>query len=250
MRDLDGIAAEIHAARRDRSPFRVYPALDIAAGFDVQDRVTARSGPVGGYKIAWNSAKLMADYRMPHPGAARILAADIHEDGAVLDRTAYRELLMEPEIAVILGQPVTPDHPWDCADDLRERVARFVPAIELLDRRGAQELHAPSILAGNVFNCAIVLGGPGAGPDADLTSHCTVTCAGRVLCDAPDTAPQPVLEAMAFLVRHYTSRGVTLHAGQVLMCGTHAGITPLAPGDEVTMTVTGLGSVSLCVAEG
>jgi 2-keto-4-pentenoate hydratase/2-oxohepta-3-ene-1,7-dioic acid hydratase in catechol pathway len=52
---------------------------------------------------------------------------------------------------------------------------------------------------------------------------------------------------MVFPVRHlvaYISSVMTLEAGDLLLTGTPAGVGPLAPGDEVTVDIEGLGRLT------
>ncbi|MBB5516265.1 2-keto-4-pentenoate hydratase [Rubricella aquisinus] len=243
--DLDALARHIAADRRARAPFVDFPIPDIATGYDVQDRVTALSGPVGGYKIGWNSPALLERYHVSEPAVARVMAADIRDGAAALDPGDYATLMLEPEIAAILATDLpSRAGPWT-ADAILPYIARFTPAFEVLDRRQGESVHAPSIIAANVFNAGAVVGEPGQGCESDLTGHATLTIGGEERLSAENTAPQPPAEAAAFIATVMQSRGQVLAQGQILLCGTHAGLQSIAPGQEAVFAIAGLGEARL-----
>ncbi|WP_118136651.1 2-keto-4-pentenoate hydratase [Oceanicella sp. SM1341] len=247
---MKDIAARIAAARTARAPFAAEPELaDIEAGLAAQDLVTGllapAAGGVAGYKISWNTGAAMARMGLPHPGYGRVLAEGIRESGAVLEAAAYREFMMEPEIAAVIGADMAPRAGgWDAASVLAH-VARWVPAFELLDRRGGGAVpHVPTILAGNIFNDGAVLGGPGAPADTDFSAlETVVSVGGEELLRQAGAAPQPPAEALAFIADRFNARGITLRAGDIVLCGTHMPVTPVPAGAEAVMSVTGLGEV-------
>ncbi|QDL92598.1 hypothetical protein FDP22_12860 [Paroceanicella profunda] len=243
---MKDIAARIASARTAGDRFVAEPGLtDIEAGLAAQDLVTELLGCVGGYKISWNTAAAMTQMNLPHPGYGRVLADGIRESGAVLEAARYREFVMEPEIAAVIGADMAPrPGGWDAAS-VRPHVARWVPAFELLDRReGGGVAHVPTILAGNIFNIGAVLGGPGAGPDTDFSDLETVVrVGGEEVLRRRGAAPQPPAEALAFIATRFNARGLTLRAGEIVLCGTHMPVTPVPAGAEAVMSVSGLGEV-------
>lgn len=139
-------AMEIAADRGSGAPFVIYNDLpDLEAAYRVQSALSRVEGGVGGYKIAWNSPALMAAHGVSAPAAARVRRALIRPDGAQVSADEFVTPMLEPEIAIVLGEDM-PEGPHD-ADSVVRYVRRMVPAFELLDRREAKERHAPSIIA-------------------------------------------------------------------------------------------------------
>ncbi|QPH53537.1 2-keto-4-pentenoate hydratase [Pontivivens ytuae] len=241
--NFDDRAREIAAARADRTPFVAYddiPDMDVA--YAIQDRLAALQGETGGWKIAWNVPALMEKFGVEAPGAARVLASQIRSDGAALQAAEFRQLNLEPEIAAVLAADL-PEGPHDAAS-VAPFVERLVPAFEVLDRRDVTSTHGPTIVAQGVFNAGLVLGtATGAG-----IGRCRVTIGGEVVLDAEDTAPQPPLEALAYLANLFAARGERFREGQVVLCGSHTPLLPIAAGQEAVMEVEGLGRVALTVA--
>lgn len=246
--DLDALARHIAADRAARLPFTDFPIADIATAYDIQDRVTALSGPVGGYKIGWNSPVLLERYNVREPAVARVLDADIQTGPANLNPVKFATLMLEPEIAAVLAEDLPTRASGWTADTILPYIARFVPAFEVLDRREGQSVHAPSIIAANVFNAGAVIGGPGVGCDGDLNGQATLTIGGEERLNDANTAPQSPAEAAAFIVTVMQSRGQAMTKGQILLCGTHAGLQMITPGQEAVFTIEGLGEARLTVS--
>lgn len=237
-------AAQVAEARKNLTDFVDHDDIpDLETAYAVQDALAALEGPVGGYKISWNRAELQANFGVSAPGAARILKQRIVPDAAVLPAQDYSLLMLEPEIAAVLSADI-PMQPQD-ADSVAQYVGYLVPAFELLDRRGASSIKGLNIISQGVFNAGVVLGTP-SGTEIGATH---VQIGDKVHCDAPDAAPEPPLQALAYLANLFAARGVQLRQGDVIMCGSHTGLLPIAIGDTARMAVAGLGEVSLSLSD-
>lgn len=252
----DRIAHDIVAG----APFSAYPPADgvprsLAQGYALQDAVAAAlqasgaRGAIAGYKIAVNSPELMAHFRIEEPASGQVFADQTHEGHARLPAAGFAEFAYEPEIAAVMGRAL----PLKDAPFTREAVAAaiagFVPALELLDTRGARtrELHLPDVVAQNISNAGAVLGGPGVAPDAlePGAIRTVVTLDGAPELDVTGAAPQDPLDAVCWLANHLAARGRTLEAGDFILCGTHAPLR-LMPGPvRIEVTMSGLGTVGV-----
>ncbi|MFT7028487.1 MAG: 2-keto-4-pentenoate hydratase [Paracoccaceae bacterium] len=245
------IAAEIEA----RAPFVDHgDALPTVAGaYDAQDRMAAILGPrrggIGGRKIAWNGPGQAAAMGLPGPAIAPIFAAGVRETPARLFAADWVSFFFEPEIAAVLGEDLPPREGGYTADDLTGRAIRLHPAFELMDRRRCGAPSAHGVIASGVFNEGLALGGPGlpAG-DVDVAAlRSVVTLNGDVILDRVGAATMHPLEAVALIATHASARGITLRAGEILLCGTH--LPPQAEPGPATLTfdLGPLGSVSLAL---
>lgn len=233
-------AMEIAADRGALAPFTLYDDIpDLDTAYKVQGALARLEGAVGGYKIAWNSASLMAAHGVREPAAARVRRALIRGDNATIASDDFVTPMLEPEIAVVLGATIS-DGPHD-AESVAPFVERMVPAFELLDRRMAGKRHAPSIIASGVFNAGLVLGtatGERIGPSKVRVGS------ARYLADG-GKPPQPPLEALAHVVNTLQPRGAPFEAGMIVLCGSHSPLLPIESGESAEMVVEGLGSVRL-----
>ncbi|WP_370304234.1 2-keto-4-pentenoate hydratase [Pseudooceanicola sp.] len=241
---------------RSAAPFAAHattPPRDLSAAYQLQDAVAEQLvtdpsfGPVAGWKIAVNSAALLARFGMSEPVSGRIFEGQRHDVPAELTASDYRQFAIEPEIAAIIGTTLAlQDAPRD-ADTVKRAIARFVPAMELLDMRDADmpNMHLPDAVAQNISNVGAVIGGPGVAPDQlDLAGlRMTLSLDGEIQHDATGAAPQHPVEAVTWLVNHLSQRGLTLAAGQVVLCGTHSPIWYHNGTGQIEVQMSGLGGV-------
>ena len=224
---------------------------DLETAFDMQDAALAEIAPerggFAGYKIAFNSPALMEKLNIPHPGMGRVFADQVCESGVRLDVADYKYFMIEPEIAAVLAEDLTPGTNYTPA--LAEAaVERYFPAFELLDRCNFEGMmHPPTVIAHNVFNAGIVLGGPGLAPgEFDYRALETVcTDNGETVVQGKGIAPQDPAEALAFLANHFTSRGQVLPKGSYLLLGAHCPLYKVEAGRQLKLELGPLGSVSL-----
>ncbi|RED12833.1 2-keto-4-pentenoate hydratase [Pontivivens insulae] len=231
-------AMEIAADRGSGAPFVIYNDLpDLEAAYRVQSALSRVEGGVGGYKIAWNSPALMAAHGVSAPAAARVRRALIRPDGAQVSADEFVTPMLEPEIAIVLGEDM-PEGPHD-ADSVVRYVRRMVPAFELLDRREAKERHAPSIIASGVFNAGLVLG---TGTGSEIGGSSVKVGSARYL-SGEGKPPQHPYEALAHVANTLQPHGAEFRAGMIVLCGSHTPLLPVSVGETAEMVVEGLGSV-------
>ena len=228
---------------------------DLALAYATQDALVAHLlarkalGPVAGYKIAANAPALMKRFGVTEPASGRVFAKQRHASPAVLPASGFRQFAYEPEIAAVIGSDLPAREAPHSTERVVAAIARFVPALELLDLRGAEmeAIHLPDIVAQNITNAGAVIGGPGITPDqlnADAI-RTTVEIDGVSELSVIGAAPQPPLEAVAWLANHLAARGLSLEAGQIVLCGTHAPIRYVRGPATITAEMQTLGSVTL-----
>ncbi|PQO24308.1 hypothetical protein C2I36_03360 [Rhodobacteraceae bacterium WD3A24] len=242
----------LRAAPYDAHPPEGRPR-DMAAGYATQDRLVenliaeGRRGPVAGYKIAANAPALMKRFGVSEPASGRVFADQCHESPAQRASAEFHTFALEPEIAAVIGARLTPDHaPFERAR-IAAAIDRFVPALELLDLRGADmsAVHLPDVVAQNISNAGAVVGAHGVGAD-DLDTarlHTEVMIDGAPAISVTGGAPQDPVEAVQWLAGHLAARGLTLEPGQIVLCGTHAPMHPVAGPASIELRMSGLGTV-------
>lgn len=251
------LAVEIGREIARHAPFvsRADQVPDLATGYAVQDALVdyliehGTRGAVTGYKVAANSPALLALFNMDEPVSARIFADQRHESPARLRRADFNQFAFEPEIAAVLGADLPIGTVAHDRASVVASIARFVPAFELLDLRQVDPPRArmPDMVAANISNEGIVLGGPGVAADAldPAALRAEVLFDGAVVQDVTGAAPQHPLDVVAWLANHLGARGLMLTAGMVVLCGTH---TPIQRPDGVSrigLRMSGLGEVTV-----
>jgi 2-keto-4-pentenoate hydratase len=249
---VDAIARDIVKAA-DFAPHS--GAHDLAEAYAVQDAVAEKlvadgsRRPVAGYKLAANSKGAMQHFALTEPASGRVFGDQAYASPAELEAGSFRQFAYEPEITAIMGA----DLPASGAPYSKEQVAaaidRFVPGFEILELRGAEmpKVGIVEAVAQNITNAGVVIGGPGIAP-AELVPaevHTVVKIDGKPELDVTGAAPQDPLEAVTWLANHLVSRGLSLEAGQCVLCGTHAPIRPVAGPARIEASMSGLGEVTL-----
>jgi 2-keto-4-pentenoate hydratase len=206
----------------------------VSQAYDIQDELRPYLGATCGRKIAMNAPALMAAAGVSEPIVGLIVGASALLDGVTLHVSDFAELALEPEFAAVVGSDV-PAGTVLTADTLRDHVSRFSMAFEILDKRNdAHPMHPPTYVVNNVFNAGVVLDGAVLDLDAleQGSYEAEFTAAGDVLVSGSNTAPQCPIEACVFVLNHFTGRGETIKAGEVILCGAHH--PPMVIGQEGT----------------
>lgn len=227
--------------------------LNLSDAMDVADKVAERIekplGGLGGYKIAWNTDAQMQKFGLPHPGMGRVFNKFIRKDNAQIALADFNDLMIETEIVAILGEDLMPGSAHT-PSSVKSVIEGVTVGFEVLNRLEAASDATPhSIIAHNVFNAGAVLGDIRIPPDELDISKITTRLSqnGSVVFEDIAKAPQDPFEAVAFLANHYTRRGFTLSAGQLVLCGSHIPLYPVSDACELSVSMSALGDVTFSV---
>ncbi len=225
---------------------------DLASAYRIQDEVTDallgdRPGrKIAGYKIAFNRPSSLDYYTLAEPCFAPLFSDQIHPSGIELPLVAFRELVVEPEIAVRLAAPLD-GHEERAA--VAAAIAACLPAIELMDVRGAfaRDPSAAAAVAQRIYSQGAVLG-----PESPIGSLAPFVTAsldvdGVRLGEATGAAPQDPIDAVAWLAGRLARDGRRLEAGMVVLTGAHLPGHALPKRCEARVVLAPLGGVLLRV---
>jgi len=263
MNDNAPIASTIANEIAEKQPFAAHAeaigsALDSAYAIQeaVKDALIASGArtALAGFKIAVNTKPQMDHFGIKEPGAAFVFADQRQASPGARPLSAYRQFAYEPEICAIMAAPLAPRPGSYGRDEVAAAIARFVPAFELLDPRGARTMELPIavVFAQNVHNDGIVVGGPGLAPDRlDADALRTVVREnGAVHLDVTGGRPQDPLDAATFIINHMTARGHTVEAGMVILCGAHQPPRVLDDPTRLELDMGPLGTATFDLAAG
>lgn len=251
VEQLAGELAEAGEHARPVQPLtRRVPGLDLAGAYAVQRalirRWTAAGDRVVGHKVGLTSAAMQTQLGVAVPDSGVLLDRMVLSDGAVLDPARLIAPRVETELAFVLDRPVR-------AGATREEAAAAITsvavAVEVIDSRIADwRIAVQDTVADNASSAYAIVGWPvPVGEVGDLrTAGLVLRCNGEVVATGAGAAVlgDPVL-ALTWLAKQLGEQNEQLEPGQVVLPGAvHASI-PLRPGDTVTATGTGLGSVWL-----
>jgi 2-keto-4-pentenoate hydratase len=228
---------------------------DVAEGYQVQNAVheilaETKWGHVVGYKIGCTTSVMQQYLKISHPCAGGLFSGRIHRGRADLNRGSYFRPGIECEIAVRLGRDLSSADAPFTADQVAEAVESYMPAIEVVDERYADWPHteAPTLIADDFFAAGCVLGAPTPRqvlPDlAPLTGQAFINGVEAARGVGADVMGHPH-NALAWLANNLAGRSKALRADQIVLTGSLVQTQWPATEDEVTVSIAGLGTVSL-----
>jgi 2-keto-4-pentenoate hydratase len=209
---------------------------------------SAGLGPIAGHKIGCTTPVMQAFLGIANPCAGGVPARTVHQGRADVRHGDYVRVGVECEIAVRLDADLGPaGAPFD-RGRVAGAVAAVIPAMEIVDDRyrDYRTLDVATLIADDFFNAGCVLGSPTVRwRDLDLGALTGVTRlngreAGRGEGRAVMGHP---FEALAWLANLRAGLGLGLRAGEFVLLGSVVETRWVAPGDEVTVAIDGLGEV-------
>ena len=251
-------AQTIAAARRNRTALKSLAAdvapQDEAEGYRIQravhDLLLPHLGAMVGYKIGCTSPVMQRYLDIPHPCAGAVFAKGVHASGASLRAADFVRVGVECEIAVRLARDLPPSQAPFTADAVAQAVEAYLPAIEIVDDRYVkwETMGAPTLVADDFFAAGCVLGQPvtrSAAPDLlEVIGRAVINGVEVSRGTGADVLGHPH-NALAWLANHLAASGEGLRAGQIVLTGSLVKTLWLDAGDEVTMELSGLGTVQV-----
>jgi 2-keto-4-pentenoate hydratase len=253
--DLDSIAAELLGAYHRPAPTlapitSTYDGLTVDDAYAIQQiqirRRLAGGGAIIGYKVGLTSAAMQQQMGVYEPDFGHLLADMLHPADAPIDTSAFRQPRAEPEIALILREPLP--GPGLSVADVMSATGYALPAIEIIDSRITDwKIGLVDTVADNASSGGLVLGQtPASVAGRDLAlAGCVFRRNGRIQSTGAGAA---VLgspwHAATWLANTLTARGAELAAGSIILTGSITVAVPVTAGDAVTVTIDGLGSVT------
>lgn len=249
----DTIAAAIVETRKALGKMETYPGPapeNLAEALKIQDAVVRHYGePVAGWKIGCTSKTAQETLGTDGPFFGPLIGSRFYASGAQVETAATSLRVVEPEIALRLGQDLAPRAEPYSVEEVMAAVDTAHPSLEVIDRRLPGGF-ADGVLW-HVTDCglsdALVLGPGTAGVSADVLPEIAVearvngevvsTGIGRNALDGPQLALQ-------WIANTFSDLGRTLEAGQTITTGLVTSIFVLKPGDEIEAEYDRLGKVS------
>ncbi|KQY50104.1 MULTISPECIES: 2-keto-4-pentenoate hydratase [unclassified Nocardioides] len=223
---------------------------DVAAAYQIQERLNAakveRGVRVVGRKIGATSEAVQTQLGVDQPDFGVLFDDMGFGDGEVIPSDRLIQPKAEAEVAFVLKADLA-EGPLDDAQ-IRGAIDYAVAALEIVDSRIRDwDISFADTVADNASSGLYVLGTEHLTLDevepVDVTM--TMSINGEEVSTGNGAAclGDP-LKAVAWLAHQARTFGEPLRAGQVILSGALGPMRPLAPGDHVTATITGLGTVS------
>ncbi|KRF21077.1 2-keto-4-pentenoate hydratase [Nocardioides sp. Soil797] len=228
---------------------------DVAAAYLVQERLNAakveRGARVVGRKIGATSEAVQTQLGVDQPDFG-VLFDDMafsdlgREDGAGIPAGRLIQAKAEAEVAFVLKEDLA-EGPLDEAQ-IRGAIDYAVAALEIVDSRITDwDISFADTVADNASSGLYVLGRDHLTLDevnpVEVTMSMTINGEEVSTGNGAACLGDP-LNAVAWLAHQARTFGEPLRRGQVILSGALGPMRPVSPGDVVTATITGLGTVT------
>ncbi|QIX25569.1 2-keto-4-pentenoate hydratase [Nocardioides sp. JQ2195] len=233
---------------------------DVAAAYQVQEQLNAakteRGARIVGRKIGATSEAVQTQLGVDQPDFGVLFDdmafSDVDgADGAEIPAGRLIQAKVEAEVAFVLEQDLA-EGPLDEAQ-IRGAIGQVVAALEIVDSRVTDwDISFADTVADNASSGLYVLGGEAKSLDEvnplDVTMSMTINGDEVSTGDGAACLGDP-LNAVAWLAHQARTFGEPLRKGQVILSGALGPMRPVSPGDVVTATITGLGTVTARFAQ-
>lgn len=248
-------------AHESRASYDVPPDVaqpkSLEEAYAVQDAFQALRkkhgrGAIAGYKLALTSRIMQDLVGIDHPCIGGIFETTIHRAPATVRAADFVGLGIECEIAVRLGADLGPGGAPYGREGVAAAVAACAPAIELIEDRAADytTVTALPLIAENAWSGGIVLGQEVADWKAlDLANlRGEMVINGQTVGEGHgrDAMGHP-FEPLVWLANALIARGKHLREGMVIMTGSIVATKYPKSGDEISVSVEGLGTAAMTV---
>jgi len=228
-----------------------HPQLTIEDAYAIQQQLIARRQEDGerliGKKIGVTSQAVMDLLKVDQPDFGMLTDRMVVNQGQCVDMTTLIQPKAEGEIAFVLKQDLA--GPGVTVADVLRATEGVMACFEIVDSRIRDwQIRIQDTVADNASCGVFVLGDQLIDPrKVDL-----VTCGmlleknGAVVGTGAGgaTMGSPV-NAVAWLANTLGSLGMSLKAGEVILSGALSGMVPVAAGDNLSVTIGGIGSCSV-----
>ncbi|NWE46497.1 2-oxopent-4-enoate hydratase [Pseudomonas gingeri] len=252
---IQQLGTELHRALSEREAIAPlterHPQLTIEEAYQIQlamiqPRLDAGERIIG-KKIGVTSQVVMDMLGVDQPDFGHLLSGMLHGDGASIACAGLIAPRAEGEIAFVLKDDLV--GPGVTLADVLRATAYVMPCFEIVDSRIRDwKIRIQDTVADNASAGAFVLGDAGVAPqDIDLACvGMTLEKNGEIVATGAGAAAlgHPA-NAVVWLANTLGRLGIGLKRGEVILSGSLAAMVPVKPGDQLRMSLGGIGSASV-----
>lgn len=209
----------------------------------VQALFVKERGEIAGRKIALTSKAMQEMCGIDHPTAGAFFAGDVHVSEARIEQANFRHLGLEFELALELNQVVEPQVEPHTTASVRNLIAGARPAFELIDDKDADYsgLDVLTLIADNAWSGGVVLGPAIEGwQEMDLGDIQARVFQNGVAPEETNTGAADPLGSLAWVLNHFSSRGITLSKGEYVITGSAVRTRFPVSGDSFKYEIAGV----------
>ncbi|HLQ26320.1 MAG TPA: 2-oxopent-4-enoate hydratase [Acidiferrobacterales bacterium] len=227
------------------------PGITIEDAYQIQLRMIARRLEDGeriiGKKIGLTSKSVQTMLGVDQPDFGHLTSAMVYGDGAAVPVSGLLQPKAEGEIAFILKHDLA--GPGITNADVLRATEAVMPCFEIVDSRIRDwKIKIQDTVADNASSGLFVLGDRAVDPRKLDLSLCGMVFEknGEVMHTGAGAAAlgSPV-NCVAWLANTLGRLGISLKAGEVILSGALAPLVPAVPGDNMRVSIGGIGSASV-----
>jgi len=229
-------------------PRQWFDRLTIDQAYRIQLGLIARRAAAGepqiGWKVGLTAKPIQEQFGFHEPVF-----------GCVLERVASGEVFpagsliqpgFESELCMVMARDLAPGADLAAA---RAAVGAVHPALEIIETRGPFTAQIALALADNAQQKTCVLGPAVPLPASPEAVACTVRINDSIVAAGTgDAVLGNPLNSLVWLATKLAEYGRTLRAGEMVMTGSFTRQFPIAPGDRIAVTFSGVGTVEAGMA--
>lgn len=253
--DIQRLGAALHNALTQRQA--IAPLTDSQPQMSVEDAYGVQLAMIQprldagekiiGKKIGVTSQVVMDMLGVDQPDFGHLLSGMLYSDGAALACADLIAPKAEGEIAFVLKEDLT--GPGVTFADVLRATAYVMPCFEIVDSRIRDwKIRIQDTVADNASAAAFVLGSECVDPrEIDLACvGMTLEKNGEIVATGAGAAAlgHPV-NAVVWLANTLGRLGISLKKGEVILSGSLAAMVPVKPGDQLRVSLGGIGSASV-----
>lgn len=196
-----------------------------------------------GWKIGFNAVTDQERMGLPSPIVGFLTSESVLESGDIYKGKKAAKLMVEAEVAILIGQDISTG-----ADRAQAAAAieGFAPAIEIVDVARAPH-DITSILEDNIFHETVIFGDVSRDiPDLaakDISANVLVN--GQVMQTGdPSRYPEDISDVVSVVADTLAKQGESLQAGDWIISGSITKPIEVHTGDQVEVSLSPLGTLS------
>lgn len=242
---------EAYATKTPIAPLiSTFEGLSIEDAYDIQLRqiksMLAGGRVIKGMKVGLTSAAMQNLLGVRQPDFGHLLDDFFYLEHEPIPADRFLQPRIEPEVAFVLKKPLK--GPGVTVMEAIAAIDFVLPALEIVDSRIADwKIGIIDTIADNASSGGLILGStPTRLHDVDLKlGGCVFRRNGEIVgTGAGGAVLGSPLNSLIWLANTVGALGTTLDAGYVILPGSITAMVPVAPGDTITASFSGLGSVT------
>ena len=212
-----------------------------------RDAVSSRQHRLG-WKVGFNMVADQQRLNLPSAMVGFLSRERSLISGGHYQASPNSVLLIEPEVAILIGRDVPADA---TAEQANAAIAAYSAALELVDTTRSVDNDIEEILGGNMFHECVLLAEQRVAPHAYAREHLRISLGinnSEVRTLEQQRVPQDFSTIIIDVANILAAHGEQLQSGDWIITGAATKPAPVQVGDEITLDMGLLGQTSLKIA--